>query len=1231
MINTFLKISALYFIGSLYLSFGINKTNQLKNTTYKKEYEKNSELCLEDSTLKNNNTLFEGIELTAPVGEVIGATTFDVQTNSSISRRIANDENGRYIYAAWDMSLSFSTNFFDKGTGFNLYDTKTGAWLPVSDSKIESSFKSSSPSIGFSKDRFYCISNKTTYDHNTEGLFFSYRSIKNGIWKTSVISNKQEGWVKVAHDNGNIYCIAKPDNDFCNISGGLKFYRSLNNGDTWESMGGLEADYSKTYAKVMFEDAYQIDAIDGVISIIYGAYLSPIILYKSTDKGKTWDKKIIQTLSNPLAKNLNEGIIDFPEYTVDKYFSKVEMNENIANLLQVKEKLEDYSVKPYFACNKGNSVIIDSNGKTHVVYAAALSYKSNNENGISFDNTAALYYWNEDMTKPQIIGNTIMYDADNDGVLGNNINNYRIDYQNSFVAHPQIGIDAQDNLYVSYAAYVDGANVPNEIDYYSKRDKDDEILLHQKEFNPQYDKNIYADVFMIKTLNDGKTWEGPLNVTNAPNSEETFPSIPRNIKDTIMLIYQHDRLPGFYSYSDKDLPNINTIAAVKVLPEDINNQNAPKDSEPYLVAPNNIILPTPVGCDSKYNYYMKNFVFGLDYPDGIIKDFTIEGEVDFNTPGEYIQQLLTTDSKGNQSDTLFLYVDVLEDKSKPVILLKFLCDTFYVVKGKDYQLPKVLLFNDKKNGMPIYTKWCDISANLTINDEIDVDKMGAYKVTYTVKDYADNESSVELPVEVIAEDTVAPEIYVHYKPDTLNLAKIRISTDFEIITQDAIDCSNILVEVKGLEELKNAKKAGDYRVSVTATDQSNNQAIEEFSVVVKDLSTANNRCENATLIDVVEPGFATCEGDTINSNLKNNTLNYNSNCSNVSGYDVDAFYKFKVPKNGQVAINLLKNFMGFTILEACNGKELFCSGNTSMDKTIVKDLPKRKTVILHIFGHREGIEFCIESVNENPVKNNTCEKAEHIEVTPTITTLKIKGLNNNNNLDIEPSCIAIEPVNDQTYKIVDNFYSFKVPESGSIKISLAKDGLSSLIYAGMVISTSCKGEELYCGKIDDDGEVIKNLPTGEKLILQLYHMVSRFNLMVDIQEIGATKNNLCKNAELIEVQKPNADNYISLNTKYNTAEIKPKCYSSKADAFYKFIVPESGKIRLKADFKYAVYVHFAIYDACNGKELFCFPSGFAYSGYPEVDLPKGALVILQIFQSTEPTDENIVFTIEDAQ
>jgi len=297
MINTCIRISTFFLAGILCLSFISFKKN-LQNNNVENKFEKHKQ-CFEDSTLNNISLPFEGIELTAPVGEVIGVTTYDKQTNN---RRVVADPARKYVYATWDMSLSFNTGFPNRNVGFNFYDSQKGSWQTIPNSSVNKLERAGSPSIGYSKNVLYYFSHKAMYDHQVTGLLFNYKTEGDTQWKTSVISEKKVGWAKTADDNGHIYCIAGSDSKFCNVEGGLRFYRSLDNGNNWEDMCGLETSYAEIFTNANSAKSCQIDAANGIISIVCGGYLTPIILYKSTDNGVSWEEKIIQNTSNPLLK-----------------------------------------------------------------------------------------------------------------------------------------------------------------------------------------------------------------------------------------------------------------------------------------------------------------------------------------------------------------------------------------------------------------------------------------------------------------------------------------------------------------------------------------------------------------------------------------------------------------------------------------------------------------------------------------------------------------------------------------------------------------------------------------------------------------------------------------------------------------------------------------------------------------------------------------------------------------
>ena len=53
--------------------------------------------------------------------EVIGTTTYDLQSNAAVQNRIIVHDDGT-ISAAWTISQQYNTTYTDRGTGYNFYD-----------------------------------------------------------------------------------------------------------------------------------------------------------------------------------------------------------------------------------------------------------------------------------------------------------------------------------------------------------------------------------------------------------------------------------------------------------------------------------------------------------------------------------------------------------------------------------------------------------------------------------------------------------------------------------------------------------------------------------------------------------------------------------------------------------------------------------------------------------------------------------------------------------------------------------------------------------------------------------------------------------------------------------------------------------------------------------------------------------------------------------------------------
>jgi len=770
---------------------------------------------------KNESLIvFKAKNLKAPVGQVVGTTTYDLQSNSGMGRRVTTNPQGTFTYVGWTMGKDYTTGAPNRGTGFNFYNRNTGKWALQPNTRIEPLERTGWPSLGFSQGRQFVV----THAGTGRGMSFTYRTGNQSDWQQIAVGeqvNDGEGvWARAAAEAPNIYAIigrqsfgdgaASP---FAGIPGGLNFIRSLDNGNTWESTGGLEENYAQSYPGYMSADDYQIDVSDSLITVIFGSYVTDMALYKSKDQGETWSKTKLYTTSNPLGKDLNENAED-----------------------------PDFTIEAHLGSDGGNSVIIDSEGLVHVVYSAHVSINLA-DNDVSegrfyapLDWVSALFYWNENMSAPQIIGKTVMNDNNGDGNLGFYLNrvfpNASTQYSNA-VAHPQLGIDSDDNLYVSYSAMVDGDFVPTTVEAESSDDGGMNLLTKNQEF-PK-DSVLYYDVFMIKSMDKGASWQGPLNVTKASDSEEVYPSIARNIKDTIFLVYQHDILPGNIFQPNTPTQNfatLNEVAVAKILPEEINDAAAPPDSEPYISALFNSFI-VPQNCSVDKDVALRANTWGMDYPEGLLTEIKLEGDVDYSTPGTYTEAIYVEDSAGNKSDTLHIEVQVIPDEQAPVIEIEGACTEFAVLAGSEWINPTVSITDMVEFEGEVDDSGCDVSENLQIEDNVDTEEVGSYTVVYTVNDFAGNESSLTLNVEVIAEDTEGPEITVTGLPELIGLFDPFNPDNVKVIARDNVDCENVLVDIVGLEEI-NTEELGDYQVTITATDQSDNTTVEEFTVTVGD-------------------------------------------------------------------------------------------------------------------------------------------------------------------------------------------------------------------------------------------------------------------------------------------------------------------------------------------------------------------------------------------------------------
>ena len=263
-------------------------------------------------------------------GEVIGDSDYDLQSNYGMCRRVAVDPNNGNVYAAWTMSHTGGGD--DRGTGFNAM--KAGTWGELPADRLES-VRVGWPNIGVTASgRIFSITHS-----GANGMHFVYSDDEGATWNNisaGLEADDPSGvWPRAAVDGENIHVIiSRTDGEGSGLVNGIKYLRSTDGGDTWETARDIEDLF--LYTGDMNADSYMIDANNGTVAISVGSVVAPVLMVKSTDNGDTWDINVVRNTNNPLLD-------------------------------------DSYDLEYGRKAGGSHSVIVDDSGKVHVLYDVMVS------------------------------------------------------------------------------------------------------------------------------------------------------------------------------------------------------------------------------------------------------------------------------------------------------------------------------------------------------------------------------------------------------------------------------------------------------------------------------------------------------------------------------------------------------------------------------------------------------------------------------------------------------------------------------------------------------------------------------------------------------------------------------------------------------------------------------------------------------------------------------------------
>lgn len=683
----------------------------------------------------------------------VGRTFYDLQTNNSMQRRIIVDPATKDLTITYTGSSLSDGAYSDRGTGYAFYDQKF--WYNASGTTFTPPLNSyptrpENVRTGW-PNPLYVGSKELIFSHISDGSFnginMASRTRGTNTWTNTKISAGAETWPRAASDGKNIVVISSYfQSTFEGVDAGIQFMVSKDSGATWSNPAAFTGMDPINYPTGVGGDIYDVDIKGNTIAILMGRL--DISLYKSTDMGTTWTKTSIFSTQDNIDANASLNV-----------------------------KRGDKSDGSF-------SVIIDKDNKAHCFWGVATTY-TEGANGFIDLSRHGIGYWNEYMgvnTDPYIVPQTFFLREGNfakspigrfnttlnDGTTAGYFGSANV-YGNAPVSWPSSALDSNGTIYLTY-----GYN----------RGKIDSTPSGSGVDADKNGYNLY-DVYAVKSLDSGKTWIGPYNISQTKNLESTYPSMAKFVDNNIYVVYQEDSLAGGAvggtTGSGSHLPGPvhtpNRILYAKVPVDSIVNPIRTSNQAPLLTVKNIykdssgtfivnqkdtntfLFLTFVKGCnkdlynkkafDHSKTTFLKNYVDIFDDTriDSNNLTIVIDSAININKPGSYGYKVFVKDSQGvigtNAGfvylDTLFVDITVIDDIEGPQMELKG-SDPVNILVNTTYTDEGVTVLGDNNP--------CYVIGSPTTSSTVNSNLVGSYEVTYTIKDNANNTTTVKRTVNV---------------------------------------------------------------------------------------------------------------------------------------------------------------------------------------------------------------------------------------------------------------------------------------------------------------------------------------------------------------------------------------------------------------------------------------------------------------------------------------------------
>ncbi len=443
--------------------------------------------------------------------DVIGGTTYDLQTNASVENRLYYYPSDVTMAGTWTRGIT-SPSFPERGTGYNYYTG--GAWGSPPTGRIENQ------RVGWPSYAPLGPSGEIVVSHtDVSGLKVCTRATKGtGTWTQTILPGPTGAvdisWPRVitsGPDHMIVHIICTTYSTYMGQDLALLYYRSSDGGVTWDKINEIlpGMDVSNYLGFSGDDYAWAEPKGDTICFAVGGQWVDGFIM-RSFDNGETWQKKVFFTNGNSLTPSST---------AVDR-----------------------------FACLDGSiAVQLDHSGKAHVVVGRMFA-NSDGSSRFYYPGTDGVIYWNEDMAPLQDSLNLDTLDAHGQ-LLGYVTENLAGDTIVGFPAYgvalssfPQITIDDNDYIYVLWSGLTVG--------------------------NPSPDNYNYRHLWGRGSMNGGQTWADMYDFTSGLAyiyKEFVFPSVAKNTPaDDIEVLYQTADQPGS-AVKDSNIPYHDNSIEVRAL------------------------------------------------------------------------------------------------------------------------------------------------------------------------------------------------------------------------------------------------------------------------------------------------------------------------------------------------------------------------------------------------------------------------------------------------------------------------------------------------------------------------------------------------------------------------------------------------------------------------------------------------------------------------------------------